>query len=236
MENSFAKRYAFKALISTSLILGIIFFYWNHIEFISRAFEYGKMNLSNLFYALLRIVGGLIIPSMFEYGRIRLAKISFVTYGICHILTSCWIVYFLFAQIEGDFTLAQKITKFFVDGGYVYQLTFWDTYSMISVLFAVIYGIAAIYTGMNFDKDKFNVKWSVAILLILRLLLPLLNNLIFQGRVFSLFWITNNYLELAAQLCFTFAIFIAASDNTSWIEFVWDQMVFAEHENDELDD
>lgn len=240
METSFTKRYAFKILISVSFILGIVFFYVNHIDFISSAIEYGKMNVSNLGYALLRIVGGLIIPatfiipSMFEYGRIKLARISFIAYGICHLLTLSWIIYFFALQPAGDFFNPDKVMHFLrVDGGFVYQFTFWDTYGLISILFSIIYGVAAIYTGIYFDKEKNTVKWLVFLLLALRVLLPFINNIAFQGRVYSLFWITNNYLELAAQLCFTIAIFVAASENSSWIEFVWDQIAFSENEDDE---
>lgn len=239
MGVSFIKRYIFKSLITISLILGIVFFYVNHIDFISSAIEFGKMNLSNIGYALLRIVGCiiipalLIIPSMFEYARIKLTRISFIVYGACHLLTISWIAYFLFKQPIGELFNPDSVTRFLVGGGYVYQLTFWDTYGLISVLFSIIYGVAAIYTGIYFDKDKDAVKWIVVLLLAIRLVLPLLNNIFFQGRVYSLFWITNNYLELASQLCFTLAIFFAASENASWIEFVWDQIIFLENDEDE---
>ncbi len=240
MGASFTKRYMFKALISVSFILGIVFFYVNHIDFISSAIEYGKMNVANIGYALLRIVGGIIIPalfiipSMFEFGRIKLTKISFITYGICHLITLSWIIYFFVYQPAGDFFVADKVLNYLRnEGGFVYQFTFWDTYGLISILFTLIYGIAAIYTGLSFDKEKENVKWLVLLLLVLRLVLPFLNNIAFQGRVYSLFWITNNYIELAAQLCFTIAIFIAASENSTWIEFVWDQIAFEENEDEE---
>ncbi|MBR4721242.1 MAG: hypothetical protein IK057_05715 [Clostridia bacterium] len=239
METSFTKRYTFKALISLSLILGIIFFYVDHIDFISSAIEYGKMNVSNIGYALLRIVGGIfipaifIIPSMFEYARIRLTKICFIVYGACHLLTLSWIIYFLFTQPAGQIFDPNKVTEFLFNGGYVYQITFWDTYGLISVLFSIIYGIAAIYTGMKFDKEKETVKWLLVLLLALRLLLPFLNNIFFQGRVYSLRWITTNYLELASQLSFTLAVFLAAIENSTWIEFVWDQMIFPENEDEE---
>lgn len=240
MEASFTKRYIFKTLISASFILGVVFFYVNHIDFISSAIEYGKMNVANIGYALLKIVGGLIIPaifiipSMFEYGRIRLARISFIVYGACHLLTLSWIIYFFALQPAADFFNADKVMNFLrLDGGFVYQFAFWDTYGLISILFTLIYGIAAIYTGIYFDKEKNTVKWLVFLLLALRLVLPFINNIAFQERVYSLFWITNNYLELAAQLFFTIAIFIAASENSTWIEFVWDQIVFNENEDEE---
>ena len=78
METSFTKRYTFKALVIVALILGITFFYLNHIDFISNAITEGKMSPSNIAYAILQLIGGIIIPilfvmpSMFAFGRIRL--------------------------------------------------------------------------------------------------------------------------------------------------------------------
>lgn len=239
METSFTDRYIFKALILLSFLLGITFFYVDHIDFISSAIEYGKMNVSNVGYTLLRIVGGIIIPalfiipSMFEYARIRLTKISFIIYGACHLLTLSWIISFLISQPVSQIFNDNSITSFLSDNGYVYQFTFWDTYSLISVLFTLIYGILAIYVGMNFDKDKKTVKWLLVILLAVRLLLPFFNNVLFQYRVYSLRWITTNYLELASQLCFTLAIFFASIENSTWIEFVWDQIILIENDDDE---
>lgn len=242
METSFTKRYMFKSLMIIALILGITFFYLNHIDFISSALEYGKMNMSNIAYAVLQIIGGLvipavfIIPSMFSFGRIRLARISFIAYGICHLLTILWMINFFMGNRFLDIFSVTKLSDFFVNNGYVYQLTIWDTYTLASLLFSIIYGVAAIYTGLYFDKDRNIAKWFVAALLLLRLILPFINNIIFQGRLYSLFWISNNYLLLAAQLCFTLAIFIAGSEDPTWIEFVWDQMVFTESEYDEITD
>ena len=239
METSFTKRYLFKALIATSLILGIVFFYFDHIDFISSAIEYGKMNVSNVAYALSAIISVLIIPaifvipSMFEFGRIKLAKISFIVYGVCHILSIVWIIYFFCTQPGIDFFNGDKVSNFLVSGGFVYPFTVWDTYGVVSILFSIGYGIAAIYTGLHFDKEKDTVKWLVLLLLLLRLFLPFLNNIIFQQRVYSLYWISTNYLTLASQLCFTIAIFIAATENSTWIEFVWDQIVFSHNEDDE---
>lgn len=239
MESSFTKRYIFKTLMAISLILGIIFFYLNHIDFISSAIEYGKMNIPNIAYALLRVIGGMfipmifIVPSVFEYGRIRLAKAGFIAYGICHVITISWAIYFFATKDSGSLFNIDSTTTFLDNGGFVYPLTIWDTYGIASIIFAVIYGIASIYTGIYFDKDKDKVKWLVLVLLGLRLLLTFLNNIAFQGRVYSLFWITNNYLELAAQLCFTIAIFLAAFDTPCWVEFVWDQIPIAENEEED---
>ena len=241
MESSFTKRYLFKSLIILAIILGVTFFYVNHIDFMSSAIEHGKMNFSNIAYSILQIVGGLIIPavfiipSMFPFGRIRLARISYITYGALHILSSVWVISFLTANHFTDIFSAEKLIRFFIDGGYVYTLTYWDTYGLVALLFSIIYGVAAIYTGLYFDRNKDQVKWFVLSLLCLRLILPFINNIFFQGRVYSLYWISNNYLLLAGEFCVMLAIFIAASEEPTWIEFVWDEMVFTESEFDEED-
>lgn len=237
MENSFTQRYTFKFLMFLSLISGFIFFYMNNVDFISVAIEYGKMNIPNVGYAFLRIFGGLfiplvfIVPSMFEFGRVKLARIGFIAYGICHLITALWIVYFLITQPAAGIFSTDKITEFSVNGGFVYSLTFWDTYSFAATVFSVIYGILAIYTGIYFDKNKSTVTLLVLLLFALRVLFPFFNNILTQDRVFSLFWLTNNGLELASQLFFTTGILLAATSDYTWIEFVWDQVVFAENED-----
>lgn len=242
METSFTKRYTFKALVIVALILGITFFYLNHIDFISNAITEGKMSPSNIAYAILQLIGGIIIPilfvmpSMFAFGRIRLTRVFLIVYGIFHILTSVWLINFFMDNPASAIWSTDALENFFIDGGYVYQLTFWDTYGLASIIFSIIYGAAVIYTGFSFDKNKDLVKWLMILLLVLRLLLPFLNNIIFQGRIYSLFWISNNYLRLAEQLCLTVAIFIAGSEDNTWIELVWDQIVFTETDAEDEDD
>ena len=236
MENSFTQRYTFKFLMLLSLVSGLIYFYTNHIDFISVAMEYNKMNVSNIAYAFLRIFGGIfipvvfIVPSMFEYGRIKLARAGFIAYGICHLLSLSWIIYFFITQPASDFFSQAKVAEFLKEGGFVYSFTFWDTYGHSGTFFSIIYGILAIYTGICLDRDKGIVKMLVSLLFTLRIVLPLLANMIAEGRIFSLFWLTNNALELVSQLFFTIAIIIAGSSNYTWIEFVWDQLALAENE------
>lgn len=237
MENSFAQRYTFKFLMVLSLISGFVFFYMNNIDFISAAMEYGKMNIPNIAYAFLRIFGGLfiplvfIVPSMFEFGRIKLARIGFIAYGICHLLTVLWVVYFIFNQPASNFFVSEKVTEFLKEGGFVYPVVFWDTYSFSATIFSIIYGVLAIYTGIYFDKDKSIVKSLVSALFALRILLPLFSNLFTQGCMFTTFWLSNNALEIASQLLFTLGILLAGINDYTWIEFVWDQLVFAENED-----
>lgn len=237
MEVSFAQRYFFKFLVFTSLIAGLIFFYTNHIDFISVAMKYNKMNIPNIAYALLRIFGGIfipvifIVPSLFEYGRVKLARICFIAYGVCHLLTLSWIVYFVLGRSFIDIFSISKITEFMKDGGFVYHITFWDTYGLSASFFSIIYGFAAIYAGLILDKDKNVAKAAICILFTLRIALPLLTNMVSHGMIFSLFWVTNNVWEIVSQLLFTAAILFAGSSNYAWIEFVWDQPVFVESDD-----
>ena len=242
MEDFFIQRYTFKFLMFLSLVAGLVYLYTDHIDFISAAMEYNKMNVSNFGYVLLRIIGGVfipavfIVPSMFEFGRIRLARIFFIAYGICHLLTISWVIYFVANCPYIDIFSTAKVTDFLTEHGFVDPFTFWDTYSLMSVLFAIIYGVAAIYTGINLDKDKSLAKTFVCVLFTLRIVLPLLYNIMAQGRFFSLFWLTNNATALAAQLLFTVAIVYAGANNYTWIEFVWDQIAVVETEDGEDSD
>ena len=237
MENSFVQRYTFKFLMFLSLISGLIFLYSNHIDFISAAMEYNKMNVSNIGYVFLRIFGGVfiplvfIVPSFFEYGRIKLARIFLILYGVSHIFAVSWIFYFLASQPALDIFASEKIGTFLTNGGFVYPVSFWDNHSLVSAFFALVYGIVAIYTGLDFDKDKSTAKARVWLLLTLRIALPLLYNILAQGRVFSVFWLTNNALEIASQLFFTVAIMFASFNNYTWIELVWDEIAFVENDD-----
>ena len=236
MENSLKKRYIFKSLMLLSLISGLFYFYMNHIDFISSALAYNKMNVSNIGYTFLRMFGGIflpvvfIVPSMFEYGRIKLARAGFIAYGICHLITASWIIYFLVSKPASDILSQAKVLEFLKEGGFVYSITFWDTYGLLGTVFSIIYGIVAIYTGICIDRDKAIAKMLVLLLFTLRILLPLFSNMLTEGRIFSLFWITNNALQIASQLLFSIAIMIAGSSNYTWIELVWDQLATAENE------
>lgn len=241
MENSFTQRYTFKFLMVLSLLFGFIFFYMNNIDFISAAMENGKLNVPNIAYIFLRIFGGLflplvfIVPSMFEFGRIKLARAGFIAYGICHLITAFWIAYFFATQPSADFFLSEKVTEFLTEGGFVYSIVFWDTYGFMGTVFSIIYGVAAIYTGIYLDKEKSTARSLVALLFALRVFLPLFNNIFTQSRIFSLFWLSNNALEVASQMLFTLGILLAGISDYTWIEFVWDQLVLVEDEDADIE-
>ena len=239
MENSFSERFIFKLLMFISLAAGLIFFYAYHVDFILAAIEYGKLNIPNIAYFLMRMVGGVflpivfIVPSMFEFARIRLAKAGFITYGICHLITLTWIIYFLVANPALDIFSKTAVTDFMTNGGFVYEITYWDSYGLSSSFFAVIYGLFAIHTGMSIVGDRMVARRNVSILLMLKIVLPLIHNIITYGKFFSLYWVANNYLQIASQLFFTIAIFLAGRNDCNWIEFVWDQFVIPETDDAE---
>ena len=245
MEENFTQRSIFKLLMFLALICGLIFFYTDHFDFIITALQTSKFNVPNIGYVFLRFFGILlpltfIVPSFFEFGRIKLARIFFIIYGFFHLVTISWAVYFLAGNSYADIFSAEKVADFLQKSGFVYSQVFWDNTGFISLILAFIYGLAAIYTGIQFDKDKSRVKTLVCVLLTLRIALPLLSNIFTEGRIFSEYWISVNLFELICQFAFTVAIVYAGSNNFAWIELVWDQLAFSENDeagqNDQFDD
>ena len=233
MEDNFTQRYIFKFLMFLALISGLVFFYVDHFDFITKAMQTNNLNAPNIVYIILRLFGILlpmvfIVPSFFEFGRIKLARIFLILYGLLHIATVSWIVYFLSGNPYTDIFSATKVADFLWDSNIVYPQAFWDNTSFISLILAFVYGIAAIYAGIQFDKDKSLVKTLVCVLLTLRIALPLLFIIFSEGRFFSEFWISVNLFEIIGQFAFTIAIVYAGSNNLTWIELVWDQLAFSE--------
>ena len=237
MEDNFIQRYMFKFLMFIALISGLIYFYVDHFDFIIKSFQEGALHISNIAYILLRFFGVIllpvvfIVPSFFEFGRIKLARIFFILYGILHLVTASWVIYFLATNPYTDIFSAAKVLEFLKNGNFLYPIIYWDNTSIVSVIFTFIYAFAAIYTGIHFDKDKSLVKALVGLIFTLRIVLPLLYNIFSQGQVFSEAWLSYNIYELVSQLAFTIAIMYASSSNLSWIELIWDQLPFVENED-----
>lgn len=233
MEENFTQRYIFKFLMLVALISGLIFFYIDHFDFIVTATETNNFNIPNIGYTFLRLFGILlpmvfIVPSLFEFGRIKLARIFLILYGIFHIVTISWVIYFMASRPYMGIFSDQKVAEFLQTCSFVYPFSFWDNTSFVSVIFALIYGFTAIYAGIQFDKNKSLVKTLVCVLFTLRIVLPLLFNIFAQGRFFSEAWLSINVFEVISQFAFTIAIVYAGSSNLTWIELVWDQLAFAE--------
>lgn len=230
MENTYIKRSVFTALMAVSFIFGAVFFVTNHFDFCIKAIETGHLNMSNLAYILIHFIDVLLIPAVFIVhpnfysGRVKSAKILFIILGALHLAALSWIIYFLGNNPFADFFSAAKTSAFQSDPNYafVYNYVTWDTYNPAGSLFTLIYGILCIFTGIDFDDNRVRVRRRIITLAALRLLFPLINNVIFQGRIYSMFWITNNYAVILSYMAFTAAIVLASLSDNVWVECVWD--------------
>ena len=233
------KRNLITTLMIVSLLFGILMLVTNHLDFIIAAVEYGKMNVPNIAYSLLRLIsliiipGIFIVPSFFPYGRIRLGKVGFIAVGILYILTNAWIFYFLgnnsFSELFGN----AAITDFQSKNAFVSSYIFWDRYSWISFLYTIALGAAYIYLGISLDDNRVKVRYIMLAIFAAKIILPVISNLFLGTHVLSMFWITNNYAEIVSGCAMTLAFAVASFDDNSWIDFVWDQTV---NTNDDDDD
>lgn len=239
MKDTYASRHLYYAFTAVSLLMGCIFFFTNHLDFIIAIIDTHKFNIPNIAYTLIKIVGAMIIPafflvpSMFEFGRIKSIKISFITLGVLYALTAVWIFYFLAANPAGELFSKESITAFQGNKSnpFVSSFAIWDTYSIAGTIFSLIYAAMLIYTGINFDDNRVIVRNCMFILFALKILLPVLYNIIFQNRILSVFWLTNNYADFVSFTLLTASVFIASLSDQSWIELIWD-----EHSIDDITD
>lgn len=230
MENVYVKRSVFTALMAVSFIFGAVFFVTNHFDFCIRAVETGHLNMSNLAYILIHFIDVLLLPIVFIVhlnfysGRVKSAKILFIILGALHLAALSWMIYFLGSNPFADLFSSAKTSAFQSDPNhaFVYNYVTWDTYGPAGTLFTLIYGILCIFTGIDFDDNRVRVRNRIIALMAMRLLFPLINNVIFHGRFYSMFWITNNYSVILSCITFTVAIILASLNDTIWIECVWD--------------
>jgi len=238
MEKSYGKRKAIRALLFLSLGSGIIFFCTNHLDFLIAAIQYNKMNIPNIAYIIERTLTSIfiplifILPSIFPYSRVKSAKVIFIASGICHLAMLYWLIpFFIQGNAKYLFT-AEKVSDFISKNGYVYFSAIWDNASFPATISTILLAIVLIYTGKNFDKHKSLSSNALIVSVAFKVFLPLFYNIFVRGNLYSLYWVTNNYLELLSVGFFTLAILIAASGNDTWVECVWDQDVV--EENDEI--
>jgi len=232
----YTKRYSFITLMTISLLSGILFFCTNHIDFISAAFQYHKLNIPNIAYILMRIINCIfipaifLVPSLFPFGRIKMTKICFIAYGICNLLTLSWLFYFFANRSFSELASLSSVAQFLKEQNIIYFETIWDTSGITASILAVIFGAFTIFLGRSFDDDKFFVKNLVMVYCVMRIFFPIFLNLFFQGRVVSSYWVTNNCLDILSTICFTAAIVVASGHDFTWIEFIWDQTVITEED------
>lgn len=240
--NTYTRRYIFTVLMAVSVLAGFIFFATNNLDFIIAAIDSGKFHLPNIAYSMARIVSGLllpfifIVPSMFEFGRIKIAKVLLVLYGVLQALTLTWVFYFLGSNSFGDLFSNQKIIEFqsLPANSFISSYVYWDTYSWWGFIFTALYSALCIYTGISFDDNRLRVRTCVSAIVIARVILPIINNLIFGQSFLSAFWLTNNYADMLSLVAFAAAIFLASDNDTAWIELVWDQAIIGNNDDDDL--
>lgn len=238
MGNLYTKRWYFYTLMVVSLAFGIVFFTSNNLDFIIAATEIDKFHFQNIAYAITRSVGGIVLPLVFiapsvtQFSKIKSAKAVFIIYGILYFLMITWIVPFLangYNIFKYDDLHAFQST---FTNAYISSYVLWDTYTLIGVVYSIIYGSLCIYTGICFDDNRKKVRICVILLLVLKVALPMISNLAYGKELLSHYWIDNNYSDLISFLAFTIAICMASASDITWIDFVWDQGVIG-NEGDE---
>ncbi len=225
MKNTYESRNLYYILVVVSMLMGGLFFITNHMDFVIVAIRNDRLHLSNISYIALRIISQLLmpatlfVPAIFMYSRMRLMKLWYMLWGLFYALTSSWIVNYFAGG--GEFSHSAMV-YYQQRTACVSSYVFWDTYSIAGAIFSVIYGGFLIYTGISFDDNRVKVRRNVIIVLTLRILLPMLNNLIVQHRIFSVFWLANNYADIISLIFMTAAIIAASVKDSSWIELIWD--------------
>jgi len=232
MKRDYPKQFYVTGLMISSLIIGIVFFITNHLDFIIAAFEHTKFNVPNISYAIMRIFTCIILPtifiapSLFPYSRIKFAKACYWILAILHLLTLTWLIYFFASGYVFENLFSSVAVTFFqqnITNAFVSAQVFWDTYELISVLFTLILSGLYIALAITFDDNRKIVRWLCIVILAFRVLTPIIYNLIVNQIFFSSFWFTNNFVELLASLAFVAAICIASSDDETWSEAIWDE-------------
>lgn len=221
IKNLYTIHLLFLVLMSVAAVSGFVFMFTNNIDFIIEALNQGKFNLSNVSYCISKVIVGIlipltfIIPSQTGMGRIRAAKLLFIIYGALHIVTLSWIIPYLFSG-AGDMTAFQENT-------YIASCVLWDTYSLAGAVYSLIFGILSIFVGISVDDNKKKVCYMTLLLPVVRVLLPLITNLITGNGILSVLWITNNYADIIALVAITVAFFIASIHDATWIGLIWNQ-------------
>ena len=239
MDDLYTRRVIFLALMIVSLLTGGLFFVTNNIDFFIAALDQNKFHIPNIAYTITRTISGILLPlvfvapTMFPYGRIKLTKILFIICGITQLFTATWIFYFLRDNSFADLFNIGKIVFYQANGAnaFVSSYVFWDTYSWIANIFTIVFSALCIWAGICFDDNRKKVRMSMLIILASRWIFPLISSFIEKRFIWSTFWLVNNYLDLISFIAYVAAIWIAASNDTSWINIVWED----EYLND-LDD
>lgn len=225
-KNFYTIHRSFISLMTFSLLVGLVFMFTNNLDFIVEAMNQGKFNFSNAAYSMSKVVIGIMIPIAFivpsrnEMGRIRTGKLLFIIYGILNILMFSWIFPYM-ASGSGDMVAFQSD----IENSYVTSYILWDSYYFICSIYSLLYGALCIYIGISLDDNKKKVCSLLLVLPIMRLLLPIITNLVTGNGVLSVLWITNNYADLLSLIAINIAFYFAASYDITWINLIWNQEI-----------
>lgn len=213
-----------------ALAFGIISFGVDNFDFLINLMAYKKATLPNLAYWFLRIVGTILIPAVFllpsigPFERIKTAKVSFILYGVLHILTVTWIFWYfnkngmtgLFSNKFEEFQLSDKYS-------FLAAELIWGNPSWFANILNLLYGAFCIYVGFNLDDNKALVANLVTVLAVCKLILPVICNVCTGNGFLSADWIFTNYADLISFACIAVAFHFAAFGDESWVSLVWDQ-------------
>ncbi len=239
-QNPFVIHRIFRTLMVISLVLGLSFFVTNNLDFIINAITYGKASLPNIAYWLSKIVGTILIPLVFllpsfeRFERIRMVKYTFVSYGVLKLLTLSWIFWYIGANgfdglFSNDAIIAFQSAK---ENSFVASYVYWDTYSWFGNIMTLLYAALCIYMGLEFDNHKNKVCSLAITVALIRVLLPLVSNLILGKELLSAFWFTNNYADVITICLFAASMVVAKTQDETWIYHIWDQEIEQPEENE----
>lgn len=232
MRHGYTKQFFINSLMIVSLVMGIIFFITNHLDFIIAAFENTKFNVPNVCYAVLRLFSCIILPtifiapSLFPYSRIKITKACYWILAILYLLTTTWLVYFFMSGYVFENLFSSIAVTFFqqnITNAFVSAQVFWDTYELISVLFTVILSGLYVAMAITFDDNRVIVRNLSIITLAFRILVPIIYNLIVNKSFCSSFWFTNNFVEFLSSVAFVAGIVVASTDDMTWASAIWDE-------------
>lgn len=228
MKKIYDNRSACTVMTVVSFLFGMVYFFTNHFDFCIQAIETEHLSVPNILYILIHFTDVIFLPLAFiipmrtEFGRIKTAKVLLIALGILHILTLSWSVYYIADNSFSGLFSGAAISEYQSDSAIVYNIVTWDTYSWAGSIFALIYGGLCIAAGIMLDDNIKIARIPVALLPAAYIILPLFNNIIFERRIFSVFWLANNYTVLLSMLFFTASIVFASFRENVWLEYVWD--------------
>ncbi|MDD6214447.1 MAG: hypothetical protein PUB42_04620 [Firmicutes bacterium] len=231
MDSTYTKRLTYISLAILSLLIGFVFYFTQHLDYLIDMCALGNMRFSYICYCAVRIIESLLIPAVFiapwhiEFGRVKAARITFIAYGIFQLLSLAWIFPLVFNHSAGALFSKSQIEDFlfYSDNLYPPCVLTWDTYGCGSWIYTIISAVLSIYIGKNFDDDRVKVRLLILSLFGIKLMFPAFSNLIAGKQILSSLWIVNNYGNiLSFALLFT-AIFIVSLSDQTWMECIWDQ-------------